>query len=270
VTGQAIARVVVLGASNVARGIATIVDVAREALGGPLDVVAAMGHGRSYGLTTSIPFRTLPGILESGLWQALPNRPPLPTWTVLTDIGNDLIYGCPPEQVTAWIDDAVQRLRSITSQHATQQESTQRLLLTGLPLASLQRLGPARFHAFRSALFPKSRLQLDVGRRYARELDDAVQQLAAQHGAEFFAPRGEWYGFDPIHIGVRVQRVAWREIFFTLTKKIFSPASALHSSWREWRRMMLVRPEQSTVFFRARRVAQPAVVLSDGTTISFY
>jgi hypothetical protein len=250
----------VLGASNGARGIGTIVDVAREQLGSPLEVLAAMGHGRSYGLTTSIPFRTLPGILDSGLWRALEERPPLPTWTLLTDVGNDLIYGCPPEQVAAWIADAAGRLR----------EQSVRLLLTGLPLSSVQRVGRLRFVAFRSALFPKSTLQLADAQRYAIELDAAVRQLAAQHRAEFFAPDARWYGLDPIHIRVLVQRDAWRTIFFALTQKNFSLSSALHSPLRDWLRMMMIRPQQSRVFFRAREVAQPAVVLRDGTSISFF
>jgi hypothetical protein len=250
----------VLGASNVARGIGTIVDVAREQLGSPLEVLAAMGHGRSYGLTTSIPFRTLPSILECGLWRALEERPARPTWTVVTDVGNDLIYGCRPEQVTQWIDDVVRRLHP----------QSVRLLLTGLPLTSVQRIGKLRFHAFRNALFPKSTLQLADAQRYALELDAAVQQLAAQHSADFFAPDARWYGVDPIHIRVMVQRDAWRAIFFALTEKNFSLSSALHSPWREWLHMMMIRPQQSRVFFRAREVSQPAVMLRDGTSVSFF
>lgn len=253
-------RVVVLGASNVARGIGTIVDVAREQLGSPLEVWAAMGHGRSYGLTTSIPFRTLPSILECGLWRALASRPTLPTWTIVTDVGNDLIYGCHPDQVAEWIDEAARRMRN----------HSQRLLLTGLPLSSVQGIGRWRFHAFRSALFPKSTLQLDDARRFACELDEAVRQLAVQHSAEFLTPPAHWYGLDPIHIRVAAQRDAWRTIFSALTQKNFLPSSKLRSPWREWLRMMMIRPQQSRVFFRAREVAQPAVVLRDGTSISFF
>ena len=260
VDAQPRARVIVLGASNVARGIGTIVDVAREQFGSPLEILAAMGHGRSYGLTTSIPFRTLPSILDCGLWRTLAARPAMPAWTIVTDVGNDLIYGCRPDQVTRWLDEAVQRLR----------EQSVRLLLTGLPLTSVQRVGTLRFHAFRNALFPKSTLQLDDAQRYALELDVAVQQLAARQGAEYLAPQAQWYGFDPIHIRVSVQRDAWRAIFFALTQKNISSSPGLHSPWREWLRMMMVRPQQSRVFFRAREVAQPAVVLRDGTSISFF
>lgn len=267
----ATARVVVLGASNVARGIGTIVDVARETFGSPVEIIAAMGHGRSYGLTTSIPFRTLDGILHSGIWKALASRPPLPTCAVLTDIGNDLIYGCQPEKVVTWIEECVLRLRAVM-QSATDEpgDAAPGLLLTGLPLASIERVGRLRFLVLRNALFPTSKLQLQAAQRYALELDAAIRQLALQHSAEFIAPSARWYGVDPIHIRVAAQREAWRTIFSALRKNIFSAPANVRSPWREWCRIMLVRPEQCRVFFRARQVAQPAVVLRDGTSISFY
>jgi hypothetical protein len=255
-----VARVVVLGASNVARGIATIADVARETFGSPVEIVAAMGHGRSYGLTTSIPFRTLPSILECGLWKALDERPPLPTWTLLTDIGNDLIYGCRPAQVVEWVDRCATRLR----------ERSEHMALTGLPLESVARIGLLRFHAFRSLLFPRSRLTLLDAKRYAVELHDAVQRLAGEHRAQLVEPAPHWYGIDPIHIQIRAQREAWRKIFSALGDGRPPSNAETRSRLGEWWRVMTIRPEQSRVLLRDRRVQQPAIVLSDRSTISFF
>src|SRR5205807_8069752 len=55
-------RVVVLGASNVSLGFGTIVETAARLWGAPLDLLAAFGHGRSYGLRKSVLGRELPGI----------------------------------------------------------------------------------------------------------------------------------------------------------------------------------------------------------------
>ena len=62
-----VARAVALGASNLTRGFRTVVSAARAAWGPEVQVLAALGHGRSYGAPSRVPFRTLPGILESGL-----------------------------------------------------------------------------------------------------------------------------------------------------------------------------------------------------------
>jgi len=254
------ARVVILGASNVARGIGTIVDVARQTFGGPVEIMAAMGHGRSYGLTTSIPFRTLPSILSCGLWRALSQGSDWPTWTILTDIGNDLIYGSRPAQVTAWVDECAARLRPV-SEH---------MVLTGLPLSSVQGIGLLRFHAFRNVLFPKSTLRLVDAKQHAVALDEEVRRLAAAHSAALVVPESQWYGVDPIHIRVLVQRQAWQKIFSLFARRDFLPSTIPRGSWREWWRVMMIRPEESRVLARDRKVVQPAVMLRDGSSVSFF
>ena len=72
-------RVVLLGASNLTRGISTVVATAQRVWGQPLEVLAALGHGRSYGIESRVLGRRLPGILNSGLWEALDRSPASPT-----------------------------------------------------------------------------------------------------------------------------------------------------------------------------------------------
>ena len=70
------ARVVLLGASNVAKGLGTLLETAHRVWGRPLELFAALGHGRSYGRDTSVFGRVLPGITECGLWRDLAERGP--------------------------------------------------------------------------------------------------------------------------------------------------------------------------------------------------
>jgi hypothetical protein len=253
-------RVVILGASNVARGIGTIVDVARHVLGGPVEILAAMGHGRSYGMTSAIPLRALPSIRECGLWRALSERPAAPTWSILTDVGNDLIYGRHAAEVAEWIDDCARRLRPLSDAMA----------ITSLPLESVQGVGLLRFVFFRSLLFPRSALQLEAARSFAIELDERVRELARAHDAALIVPMRDWYGLDPIHIRFPVQRQAWMKIFSALSRKDFSSHSHARCSWREWQRVMTMRAERSLVLGKWRSCAQPSVMLRDGSSVSFY
>jgi len=64
--------------------------------------VAALGHGRSYGAHSKFVVRTLPGILQSGLWRHLESLSTVPTRALVTDIGNDILYGFSAEQTLAW------------------------------------------------------------------------------------------------------------------------------------------------------------------------
>ena len=86
-----------LGASNLRLVLPVLIDDLRRAAGGPVEVLAACGHGRSYGRRSRLLFiRHLPGITRCGLWAALERRPPLPTIALLTDVGNDLVSGVSP------------------------------------------------------------------------------------------------------------------------------------------------------------------------------
>ncbi len=90
--------VVLLGASNLTRGISTVVGMARGIVGEPSEFLIAMGHGRSYGQRSSVLGRSLPGITQCGLWEALRHARG-PTSALITDIGNDVIYGVPVETI---------------------------------------------------------------------------------------------------------------------------------------------------------------------------
>ena len=51
-----------------------MVETAHGVWGRPLEVFVALGHGRSYGRSTRMLGRQLPGILECGLWPELAAR----------------------------------------------------------------------------------------------------------------------------------------------------------------------------------------------------
>ena len=156
------ARVVLLGASNVTRGAVTLVEMARRTVAGPVEFLIAMGHGRSYGARSTVLGRSLPGIAECGLWEALRRGRELPTYALVTDIGNDVIYGAPVDAIAGWVRTCLDRL-------AARQART---VLSLLPMDSLRRLSPWRFHAARSLLFPGRRMSLPECLAAAQQLDE--------------------------------------------------------------------------------------------------
>ena len=251
-------RVVLLGASNIARSLSIVLDSARHAWGSPLDIVAATGHGRSYGMSSRVLGRTLPGILQSGLWADLAVRPAAPTAALLTDIGNDILYGASAEQITRWVERCLQQLTPVADQ----------VTLTELPLASIEDLGTLRFLAIRTLLFPKSRLTLGDALRIARELNANVKELAERYNVRTLQPAREWYGVDPIHIKRVHQPRAWQQIF-----RVWNPDEeiplARHSLLR-WASLRRIRPQARRLFGFQQRQTQPARRLPDGSFVSLY
>ena len=126
-------RLIALGASNLARGMGSAVAVACETWGPQVEVVGAFGPGRSYGMPSSLVGRTLPGILECGVWSALDGLPPARTRALVTDVGNDILYHVPVPRIVSWVDEAVARLGALTDDG----------VITGLPLARIRLLSPS-------------------------------------------------------------------------------------------------------------------------------
>lgn len=200
-------RAVLLGASNLTLAWPRIMRLLQTRFTGSLDIYTAQGMGRSYVCArSSMGLRELPGILTSELWRALPGKEEQPTQTVglLTDFGNDLLYGRSPEDIVQAADTVVQRLR--------EQFSTCHLVVTRPPLHSVQSLGLLRFRISRSVLFPLSRLSLHDIQDMTQQLDAGLCRLAESQQLALFQPRGEWYGLDPIHVRYRFQEAAFSEM----------------------------------------------------------
>jgi hypothetical protein len=252
-------RLIVLGASNVALGLPTVLATARGLWGGPLEVLAAFGHGRSYGLRKAVLWRELAGISECGLWPALERRPSVPTTALLTDVGNDLFYEAPVPDITAWVEACVDRLRRAGA----------RVVMTPLPLCNVATLSPRRFHFFRTVFFPGSGLEYATLLVQARDLDERLRRLAKERGAVLAEHRPEWYGLDPLHVRRASRRAAWGELLSPGMDPP-PPAAVRLFSLRQSLRLWMLAPEQRWIFGRPRRRAQPAGRLEDGTTVALY
>ena len=251
-------RVILLGASNVTRGISTVVETACRVWGRPLDLLAAIGHGRSYGMKSTVLVRTLPGIIECGLWRALAARPPATTAALVTDIGNDLFYGASPEQIASWVAECLDRLATLDAS----------VVMTRMPVCNLDHVRDWQFRVVRSVLFPSCRLTLAELAERALRLDARLIEIARERGCRVVEPAACWYGFDPIHIKRWHWRGAWREILTPWSAE--QECSAATMSLRRWLRLARLAPERRWLFGRERRRAQPCGRLPDGTLVSLY
>jgi hypothetical protein len=250
--GDSIARLVALGASNLTRGWHTVVSAARDAWGPDLEVLGSLGHGRSYGASSRVFVRTLPGILESGLWRTLSALPPAPTRALVTDVGNDILYGYSPAQTLEWVEEAVDRLQRLTPD----------VVVTDLPLVSVRRLSRRKFLIVRSVLYPPSRLSLAEVVDAAERVSDGLKSLARTRALRFVALRPEWYGADPIHIRPAFWRSAWQEILAAGPDRVPSDRS-----WTEPWQLYAMRPERQQLFGIEVGRRQTGLRLARGGTV---
>lgn len=256
------ARVVLLGASNLTRGLPVVAGTAQQLFGTPLDIHVVAGHGRSYGCTSFVLVRSLSSVLDSSLWRSISADTDLPTYGLVTDIGNDLMLGMAPDALAGWVDEACRRLRTLNS----------RIVMTGLPLKRLERLTQPGYLLARSLLFPGNRLSRDAALDRAWRTARLLSEIAARHCLPLVIPGPHWYGADPIHI----RRAARAEAWATILRHWHShppPPQRVRAcpSLARWRRLRTATPDRWWLFGRIPRGrAQPAVRLDDGTTVSFW
>jgi hypothetical protein len=251
--------VVLLGASNVARCISTIVATAQQCCAGPLDLYAAFGHGRSYGKPSSILGRRLPGIVESQLWPALQGHRGNEILALITDVGNDLLYEAPVKKIASWVEACLDRLSHLEA----------RTVLTQLPLTNLEGLSPARFKFFRNVLFPGCSYSLEEVAALAEELNERIVKLGQSYGVSLISPAKDWYGWDPIHVSMRKSREAWPSVLspWNVAQRSLEPPRA---SLRRWIYLRSRRPAELHLFGRRIVKQQPCGRLAGGGMIAFF
>jgi hypothetical protein len=253
-------RVILLGASNLTRAFPLAVTSLPAGLPGPLDVLAALGHGRSFGLWSRVLGRTLPGIAECGLWRRLDEcgtdgPPPL---AAIMDVGNDLVYGAGVAQVLGWLDICLERLARRRSS----------IVLMSLPLGSLARLTPQRFELLRRVLFPAHPMSWPILQERICQLDERMRALGAHYGVRWIESSPAWYGFDRIHIRRRDQARVWRELFSNWPD--WNPAAPVaYPAWTESLGLRCLRPAECYLLGYHRMTPQP-VLSRPGLRISVY
>lgn len=253
-TGLRPSRVIVLGASNVSRGLGRLAAVATARVAGPLDLFVAAGHGRSYGVNSRVGLRRLPSVLASGLWRALDREAeagPQAVFALVTDAGNDLLYGFTAAQVAAWVGECLRRLR----------EHGARTAVTRLPLASVATVGPSRYRAFRTCFVPGCRLSLAAVKEAAADLDARLVDVAAAHGVAVLDQPAAWYGLDPIH----VRRRHLAGLFHAAGDAwgLPAPRHRIRARWRDWALLGSRAAEIRSLARRVRFTPQPVVASSD-------
>lgn len=204
-SNESVQHVVLLGASNLTLGWRPLLEEIQATVSGAIDMRVALGMGRSYLEWSGFWARRLPGILQSQLWESLPDpvhRPPL---VLLTDIGNDIVYDRSPEDIFEAVQRCVQRIRAWNPDS--------KLVITGLPLESVSSIGPLHFRIARTILFPGCRLSLATVTTHADRLNQLCHQFAHSEAIPIVVPQRTWYGVDPIHVLPEYRHEAFRSFF---------------------------------------------------------
>lgn len=254
-------RVILLGASNLTFGFPLIVHQLRRWLPAPLQIYSAHGHGRSYGIWSYVGWYGMPGMCGCDMWDSLDSQPPVegPTLALITDVGNDLIYGVDPDRIIDWVRVTMDRLDALNA----------KLVVTRLPLKSAFEMDAFKFELIKRVLFPGKTIGWPELKRRAILVEEMLAQTANDHGAALLSFDPEWYGIDRIHIRFSDQAKAWAKVFqaWGLGQQDEFQPSDLRERWRLW---MTAKPAHWQVGGWRRCCSQPCIRWPDGSQLCMY
>jgi hypothetical protein len=243
--------VVVLGASNVSRGLARLSAIVRARAAVPVSLFVAAGHGRGYGVNTRVALRRLPSILDCGLWRTLDRERIERPMVVVTDVGNELLYGLGVSAVAGAVREATHRLASRGGH----------LVIMGLPLAAIAGVGAVRYRLLRTFYVPRCLLGLDELKEATCWLDEELRALAVETGATFIEQPAAWYGLDALHVRRPRLDALWQRVCdaWGLPCTTVSP----RATWSDWAAIGLQGAEVRSLARAMRFTPQPVVTRHD-------
>jgi len=174
---------------------------------------------------------------------------------LVTDVGNDILYGFSAEQTLEWVEEAVRRLSRVTRD----------VVVTDLPLDGIRRLSNVSFLAFRSVLVPSCRLSLTQVLDRTERVSEGLAALAAAGGSRLVRPDPKWYGFDPVHFRRSSLRAAWRQILGIPPATLADGVSRMEAI-----RLRLLPPERRWLFGVEQFTPQQGVRLRSGGRVWIY
>ena len=183
----------------------------------------------------------------------------MPTAALVTDIGNDLLYGAPIERILEWVAGCLDRLADVGAT----------TIVTELPVANIGGLSEARFRFFRRLFFPRSALALAEAEAQAAALNEGLLELCDARKIPVISASNSWYGLDPIHLKRGAQRRAWPTLL-AAWRAAQEPITLERGSLWTSAYLRCLAPFERSLFGIHRRTPQPSGRMSDGTTISLY
>ncbi|MDH3256058.1 MAG: hypothetical protein OEM27_00400 [Nitrospinota bacterium] len=228
---------VLLGASNLSRGCFAFARHMKVCLyPRKVDVLIASGPGRAYCASGGLLNVVYPPIDSSDIFEMARNKSEsgFQVVALVTDIGNDIMYGVPTEKLIETLQQVFSRLQSMKAE----------IFYTTLPFAFEKGVHPVWFYILRSVLLPFSRVSYDEAVMGITQVNQFLRESAGQQG-HLISDMDRYLGFDEIHYGWLRAHSAWSHVAKVMLNVMgidmrseISLPGMLKSYWEELRQVV--------------------------------
>jgi len=199
---------VLLGASNLARGYTALTHYLESNLAPqPAAFLAAFGPGRGYGAWGGLLNISYPPIVESPLFEKARRKAEKGSRVValVTDIGNDLLYGLDADGLIAVVQTVFDRLAAVNA----------RVYATTLPVFFEQEVPPMIYYPIRTLLYPKSRVTREQAVDGVRRVNAYLKKIPDDR-VQVLPPMDAYLGWDHVHFGLARAGEVWNQVGQTM------------------------------------------------------
>ena len=203
---------ILFGASNLARSFYGLkLSIKRCIHPRPATFIHAMGPGRGYLGRGGILNTTYPPIIDCGILESIQKtrKPNQQIIALITDIGNDIMYGVHSEKIIEGLQNILDTLGEVTKN----------IFITPIPINLKNDIGEFYFRVLRCIFFPKSSIQYSQTLESIKIINQFIlhspnKKTTVINGMEQFS------GLDKIHYSFFKSHLAWAHIANRLIEPI--------------------------------------------------
>jgi len=144
------------------------------------------------------------------------------------------------------------------------------IVITNIPLESIEAISEWRYKMLRPALFPSCQLTRREVIERARSVYHGLVKMASSKNFELFEPSPDWFGADAIHVRYWKHKAFCQCIseYFFASSRTQCPVTSNAPWFLKWKQ----RPSfaYKKVMGWEWRTQQPGGQLADGTLVSMY
>lgn len=204
-----------MGASNLARGFQALTDCLVDSLApNPVEILHALGPGRGYSAEGGIFNILYPSIGSSGILKsASAQREKFHrVIALITDIGNDIMYGVPASEITACLRVLLEKLDAIDAD----------VFVHPIPLDFSKDVSKSQFRLLRSIFYPHSQVDYSKAKEAVSAVNDFLRDQSG--GRVHLLPSAKnFMGVDKIHYSVFHSHKAWSLVAHEMLRVLDAP-----------------------------------------------
>lgn len=195
---------ILLGASNLARGHIGFSKFLQQALpNSQVDFFYALGPGRCYCAWGGVMGKSYSPIRNSGIFNAVKDKSPAACRRIalVSDIGNDILYGIKTEEVIAELERTFDRLRDLGAD----------LFVNPIPSIFEVELNRNYYFILRTIFYPTSRVSYESTLAAVKEINRFLKS-SAKNRFTLISKLESYAGWDRIHYSIFKMHLAWTKI----------------------------------------------------------